>query len=104
MSASLMPGLGDASLMPFVSGTNVPSGSAGGAAAFVLVGGVYQANVVFATPFPSTNYSVVFGVIAQNNVSFIPTAENIAVGGFTINLNTNNKTDLVDVTWMAVGW
>lgn len=103
MSGSLMPGLGDASLMPFVSGTNVPSGGAG-TASFALVGGVYKATIVFATPFPSTNYSVAFGVVAQNDVSFIPTAESIAVGGFVINLNTNNKTDLVTVTWMAVGW
>jgi hypothetical protein len=99
-----MPGLGDASLMPFVNpASNVKSGTAG-TATFILGANGYFADVVFATPFGSTNYAVAFGVVATNYVSFIPTATNFTVNGFRIILNTNNNVDLVTVLWTATAW
>jgi hypothetical protein len=103
----MMPGLGDDSLMPFVgvSGSNVPSGSAG-VAAFVLPAPPdgWYADIVFATPFPSTNYALVMGIEAVNRSTFVPTITNKLATGFRILMNTRNIANLVAVTWMAVGY
>lgn len=106
MGASMMPGdVGHASLMPFVSGTNVPSGGAG-AAAFILPAPPdgWYADIVFDAPFSSTDYAVVLGVEAINRSTFTPTITNKLATGFRILMNTRNIANLVTVTWMAAGF
>lgn len=108
MSASLMPGLGDASLMPFAdipTSTFLKAGSAG-TATFVLPAAPdgYYANVTFTLPFISANYSVALGVEANNRTTFVPTVTNVTAAGFRILLNTRNKNNLVAITWTATLW
>jgi len=100
----MMPGLGDSSLMPFVNpSATVPAGTVG-TAVFVLPAAPngWYADIIFGTPFSSTNYSVAFSVEAINRSTFIPTITNKLATGFRILLNTRNKVNLVTVTWMAV--
>jgi hypothetical protein len=77
-------------LTPFKSGEVVPAG-------FNLLGGVYVANVSFATAYSNTDYSI--SVIGGDARTF--TVDNKLVGGFRINTNSGVALG-ANVYWMAI--
>lgn len=59
--------------------------------------------VLFSTPFDDTTYALAFGVrTTDSRTAFIPTFTNKTTTGFTLNLNTDSTTNLVEVCWEAI--
>lgn len=70
---------------------------------FSLVGGLYSANVVFTTPSSTSNYAVSLSPeVSSNGLTFSPSVSSKLNSGFTIQLNTANKTGLVGVNWQMM--
>lgn len=67
-----------------------------------FAGSPRTAAVTFTTAYPDTNYSIALTPVTTNNTSFSPTVESKATTGFTINMHTNNITNLVEVMWTAL--
>lgn len=59
------------------------------------------AAILFSTPFPSANYSIVVTAHTQNNTTFSIDYEARTATGFVINAHVNNINNLIDVTWIA---
>jgi hypothetical protein len=55
--------------------------------------------VQFSTPFPDTNYAVTLAVTTDGSKTFAPSVSNKTAAGFSINLNTNNVANLIEVGW-----
>ncbi len=66
-----------------------------------FTGNPKKATVTFSTAFADANYAVVVTAVTQNNKTFIANVENQVAGSFDINLGSNNKTDLIQVNWVA---
>jgi len=67
-----------------------------------FTGNPKKANVTFITPYANTNYAISFS--EYNSVSGSAhniTIENKATTGFTINTNTNNVTNMVEIMWQS---
>jgi hypothetical protein len=75
---------------------------AGAVAAGSFAGNPRTATVTFSSAYPDTNYAIDTGVVSANNSPFAVSIESKATTGFVINLNTNNITDLVEVTWKTL--
>lgn len=94
---------------PFQPFTSIGGGGGGGgltAKSGVATVGEFSgtpkvASVVFAGAF-GTAYAVTFGVLTDGTSSFNPTSESKALGGFDINLNTDDTTGLLEVEWHAI--
>jgi hypothetical protein len=78
------------------------SGKSGRVLASSFSGTPQTASVSFNTNFASANYAITLGVVSSSTRRYVPVAQSKAVGGFTINLGSNNKTDLVSVDWVAI--
>ncbi len=74
---------------------------AGRVVAASFTGNPKKATVTFSTAFADANYAVVVTAVTSNGKTFAPNVENQIAGSFDINLGTNNKTDLVQVNWVA---
>ena len=74
---------------------------AGRVAAASFTGNPKKATVTFATAFADANYAAVVTAVTSNGKTFSPNVETQVAGSFVINLGTNNKTDLVQVNWIA---
>jgi hypothetical protein len=61
-----------------------------------------QASVTFAVAFPDTNYSLAAEAVMINNRSYGLRIEDKLATGFTVDLGSNNISDLVEVTWSAI--
>jgi hypothetical protein len=59
-----------------------------------------KATVTFASPFPSTAYSITLSVTSVGR-SYAPTVEDKTAFGFVINLNSNVLSGLAEVGWQA---
>jgi hypothetical protein len=66
-----------------------------------FAGNPKKATVTFTNALPDLNYSITATVdsVARN---IIPVYENKAVGGFDINLGTNNMAGISQVSWQAI--
>lgn len=71
-------------------------------ASFALSGGRQKFTVAFSTAFPAATYSVTITSVTTANKTYAPVVESKTSGGFTINLGTATKTDLVEVCWQAI--
>jgi len=60
-----------------------------------------SAAIVFATPYPNADYSVVVTANTQANTTFSVDIESKTATGFVINTHANNITNLIDVTWIT---
>ena len=61
-----------------------------------------KATVTFGTSFVDASYAVVITCVTSNNKNFSPSVETQAAGSFDIQLGTADKTDLVQVNWLAI--
>lgn len=86
----------------YPSGGGSFSGKSGRVLAASFSGAPMTASVSFNTVFASANYAVTFGVVSSSTRQYVPVATSKAAGGFTINLGSNNKTDLISVDWIAI--
>lgn len=57
--------------------------------------------IMFTTPFPSADYSLVLTAHTQNNTTFSIDYESRTASSFVINTHANNVNNLIDVTWIA---
>jgi hypothetical protein len=57
------------------------------------------AQVVFGTPYPDTSYSITLSVMSDGTKTFAVSVSNKTAAGFTVNLNTRNAANLVEVGW-----
>lgn len=64
-----------------------------------FTGSPKSAVVVFSTPFPDTNYAITLSVHTDGTKTFAASVVNKTATGFTINLNTNNVANLIEVGW-----
>jgi hypothetical protein len=64
-----------------------------------FAGNPKKATVTFITAYPNTSYGIVLSVSTANDRSFVASYENKLVGGFTVNLGTNNIANLAEVSW-----
>lgn len=64
-----------------------------------FTGNPKSAVVAFTSPFPDTNYSVTLAALTDGTKTFAPSVSNKTAAGFTINLNTNNVANLIEVGW-----
>lgn len=65
-------------------------------------GSPMTATVSFATAYPDTNYSITLGVEGSSNKHWAPGYNSKTTGGFTIELGSNSKANLVEVSWQAI--
>ncbi len=63
---------------------------------------IMKAAVAFGTPFATTGYAITADAITVNEVVYEVTLESKTVSGFTINLGSQDKSDLVEVGWQAI--
>lgn len=68
----------------------------------VFSGSPKKATVTFGTAFPSTAYAVALGTDTDGTKSFATTIESKTASGFTVNLNTNNVANLIEIGWSAI--
>lgn len=67
-------------------------------------GSPFTASVTFTNfPYIDDQYHISLGIETTNNVTFVPTFSSRTATGFTIELNSSDKTDLVRVTWGTHG-
>ena len=74
---------------------------AGTVAAGSFAGNPKKYTVAFGTAFGSTAYSIQLTCLTANNKAFTPSYESKTTGGFVINMEVNNITDLTEVAWHA---
>lgn len=58
-----------------------------------------RATVTFVTAYPDTNYAIAVSVTTDGTKGFSPIVEGKAVGGFVVNLGSNNVANLIEVGW-----
>ena len=73
---------------------------AGAVAAGSFSGNPKTAAVTFAAAMPSTSYAISIQCVSTGD-TFAPVVTSKAVGGFTINLGTNNLGNLTEVLWIV---
>ena len=61
-----------------------------------------KAIVAFGTPFPDTNYAVNADACTMGDGVYVLALESKTASGFTINLGSDDKTDLSEVGWQAL--
>lgn len=61
-----------------------------------------KAAVSFGTPFATTDYAITADAVTVNAVVYEVALESKTVSGFTINLGSQDKSDLVEVGWQAI--
>ena len=84
----------------FLPKTTYSQFKSGEVLAAVFAGSPFTAAVTFPNyPMVDDQYHISFQVETTNGATFFPTFTNRTSAGFTINLNTNDKTDLLRVTW-----
>lgn len=72
------------------------------AANFAATPAIMKATVAFGTPFASTAYAITADAVTINAVVYEVALESKTVSGFTINLGSAIKSDLVEVGWQAI--
>ena len=60
-----------------------------------------KAAVTFDVPYSSTDYTISFTALVteDSNACWIPSAEDISVNGFTVNMNAYKINDLIGLKW-----
>ena len=82
-----------------VSATDIKSGSV---LAVGFAGNPKQATVAFSTAYPNTNYAVeLTGLIGGSNKQYVMSVTSKTVAGFTIQIASNNISNLVGVEWVT---
>jgi hypothetical protein len=74
----------------------------GAVAAGSFAGNPAKATVTFSSAYPDTNYAVAAISVATLNSSYCISIESKTTTGFVLNTNTNNISDLVEVTWKTL--
>lgn len=69
--------------------------------ASAFTGAPMQTTVSFGTAFPDTNYAIQLTAEGSGNKHWSPQYNSKTSGGFTIELGSNDKTNLVEVSWTA---
>lgn len=65
-------------------------------------GSPMSATVSFGGAFPDTDYSITLGVEGSSNKHWAPGYNSKTTGGFTIDLGSNSKANLVEISWQAI--
>jgi hypothetical protein len=83
------------------------SGGSGNGKAGVLIPGDFsgspkKATVTLTSSYPDTNYAITLSVSTDGTKTFAPQVENKLSSGFTVNLNSNNLANLVEVGWHTI--
>ena len=74
---------------------------AGVVLAAAFTGTPKTASVAFGTVFPDTGFAVTVDAVTTGGTVYLPVVESKAVGGFTVNLGTDDDSDLTEVGWQA---
>ena len=88
----------------FTSGGNAPSQSikSGKFIPGDFAGNPKKATATFVSAYPDTNYTITALALTDGTKTFSLDTESKTVNGFTVNLNSNNVANLIEVGWHAI--
>lgn len=66
-----------------------------------FAGSPKTAAIVFGSAYPDDTYSISISAVTDGSKSYAPSIENKTAAGFTVNLQSNNLTGLVEVDWQT---